>query len=160
MAGNYVFSTVAGHIVGRRRAIGFLQDEKDPSAFDAKVKFDSLSPKKDRELRSRFDYWLSGAGPNDKWFHSWPNDHVVKECFCFRWDENKQHNRLYGFLYHPQPRTNARFELCVLIYHEAKNDESTDRNLLVNCMRLRADPLIRAAIGLRFPDEIAKGDKK
>ena len=72
----YKFSLIVGHPVGRR-GIGFLEEiveEQDgESSLDAKSKFDSLEIKKERELRSKFDYWLSAAPPNDKWFHGWPN---------------------------------------------------------------------------------------
>jgi hypothetical protein len=146
----YVFATVPGHSVGRR-AIGFLE-EVDNLSLNAKAKFDSLGPVKDRDLRKKFDYWL-GGGRHDKWFHGWPNDHEVKECFCFRWDEKGQRHRFYGYLYHPQPKTDPPFQVCVLAYHDVKNDESTNRNLLLRSMSLRSNIGIRMAISFVFPDE-------
>lgn len=110
---------------------------------------------KERDVRKRFDHWLSG-GRNDRWFHGWPNDVQVKECFCFKWDDKRQHHRFYGFLYHPQPKTNSPFQICVLAYHDVKNDESTNLNLLINSMALRSDARVRMAISFVFPDEKAK----
>ena len=156
MAGRYTFTRMGGQSAGKRKAIGFLdeimEEGEGDSRIDARESFESLSEKKDRELRSRMDYWIDG-GRKDSWFHGWPNDHEVKECFCFRWDENKQHHRLYGFLYHPQPKTNASFQICALAYHDFKNDQSTDRTLLLRLMKLRENPNVKAAIGFVFPDE-------
>jgi hypothetical protein len=164
MAGRYRFSLAEGH-PAKHRAIGFLEeiiDEGDgESRIDAKVEFDSLglsNLKKRRELDTRFDYWIDG-GRNDKWFHGWPNDYDVKECFCFKWEHKKRTHRLYGFLFHPQSHTNPAFQICVLVYHDFKSDESTDRNLLLRSMALRTNPAVHAAIGFVFPDEstTAKG---
>jgi hypothetical protein len=158
MASNrYVFATVPGQSVGRR-AIGFLE-EVGTSSLNAKARFDSLAPVKDRDVRKKFDYWL-GDGRHDNWFHGWPNDHDVKECFCFKWDEKRQHHRFYGFLCHPQPKRNPPFRVCVLAYHDVKNDESTNRNLLIRSMKLRGDVMVRMAISLVFSDEEVKAKGK
>jgi hypothetical protein len=129
-------------------------EQEEESSLDAKSEFDSLSEKKDRDVRSRVDYWISAAPPNAKWFHGWPNDHEVRDCFCFRWNDRSRHHRLYGFICNPQPKTNARFQLCVLTYHDVKNDESTDRTLLLRSMKLSVSALVRMAINLEFPDDI------
>lgn len=146
----FTFATVPGHSVGRR-AIGFLEREGN-AALDAKTTFEALEESKDRDVRKKFDLWLSG-GRNDRWFHGWPNDPDVKECWSFRWDEKRQHHRLYGYLYHPQPQTKRYFQICVLAYHDFKNDESTDRTILLRCMKLRSDALVQMAISLVFPDK-------
>lgn len=153
----YRFEVVEGHRVGRR-AIGFLEDireEDEESSLDAKSEFESLKTNKERDVRKKFDHWLNG-GRNDRWFHGWPNDVQVKESFCFKWDDKRQHHRFYGFLYHPRPKTNAPFQICVLAHHDVKNDESTNRNLLINSMVLRADIRVRTSISFVFPDEKAK----
>ena len=155
MAAGYTFSLVKGHPVGRR-GVGFLEEiveaDANESRIDAKAVFDSLPTKKDRQVRSRIDHWVSG-GRNDNWFHGWPNDQDVKECFCFKWEEKRQLHRFYGFLYHPQPKTNARLQICVLAYHDFKNDESTDRNLLLRLMGLRNNANVRTVIEFAFPDK-------
>jgi hypothetical protein len=157
----YHFATAEGHAI-RRRAIGFLEEileEEEQSSLDAKSEFDCLETGRERDVRKKFDHWLSG-GRNDKWFHGWPNDAQVKECFCFKWDHKRQHHRFYGFLYHPQPKTNSPFQICVLAYHDVKNDESTNRNLLLNSMTLRTDARVRMAISFVFPDEEIKAKRQ
>jgi hypothetical protein len=147
----YVFTIVPGHPPSGRRVIGFLEETGNLS-LNAKQEFDSLKPNKDRDVHKRFDHWLGGAR-HDKWFHSWPNDSEVKECFCFRWDEKNGHHRFYGYICNPQPRTNPPFQVCVLTFHDVKNDESTNRNLLLRSMKLRSDIMVRMAINFVFPDE-------
>jgi hypothetical protein len=158
----YRFSRMDGQITSDRRGVGFLEeivDEGEESSLDAKSKFGSLLAKRDRDVRSRVDYWISGAPPNDRWFHGWPNDHEVRDCFCFRWNERTQHHRLYGFMCNPQPKTCARFQLCVLTYHDVKNDGSTDRTLLLRSMKLSGNALVRGAISLEFPDDVKEKGK-
>jgi hypothetical protein len=159
----YKFSTVEGQRVGRR-AIGFLEeileDENEKTSLTARPKFDSLDPAKDRDVRRRFDYWQD-FGIKDTWFHGWPNDLAVKECFSFRWEEKgRQRHRFYGFLYHPQPKTNSARQVCVLTYHGVKNDWNTDRSLLVKSMNLRGSLAVRSAIAFIFPDEENQKGKK
>lgn len=158
----YRFSRMEGSQPSDRRAVGFLEEIRDDgvqSELDAKEAFESLSTKKDRDVRSRVDYWISGAPANDRWFHGWSSDYEVRDCFCFRWDERREHNRLYGFLCNPLRLTNARFQLCVLTYHGTKNDESTDRTLLVRSMKLSTNAAVRMAINVEYPDDL-KGKKK
>jgi len=160
MAGKYCFHLIDGHPPTSHRAIGFLEeimlDGEGDSELDAKEAFDALPRSRERELRTRFDYWLSGGPPNDRWFHGWPNDQEVEDCFCFKWKERRTNHRLYGYLCNPQPKTNPRFQTCVLIYHDAKNDESTNRTILIRAMNLKENTGVRVAVSFIFPDE-AKG---
>lgn len=153
----FKFCRMDGQQPSDRRGVGFLEeivDDGEQPSLDAKSEFDSLSLKANRDIRSRVDYWISGAPPNGKWFHGWPNDHEVRDCFCFKCTERANHHRLYGFMCNPQPKTNARFQLCVLPYHDVKNQEATDRTLLLRSMRLSTNADVRRAINLEFPDEI------
>jgi hypothetical protein len=159
----YRFSAVEGQRVGRR-AVGFLEeileDNKEDTSLTAKTKFDSLDAAKGRDVRRRFDYWLD-FGIKDTWFHGWPNDLAVKECFSFRWEERgRQRHRFYGFLYHPQPKTNSARQICVLTYHGMKSDWNTDRSLLVKSMSLRSSLAVRSAIAVIFPDEESPKGRK
>jgi hypothetical protein len=110
-----------------RRAIGFLEDENDPS-FDAKATFEGLSEKSDRLVRSRFSYWLEAGPPNDQWFHGWSGP-KYKNCYVFKWDEHRIHHRMYGFLCHPVV-VRPRFQVCALIFHDAKTEWETDYAML------------------------------
>ena len=51
------------------------------SELDAKRSFAALSGSRDRDIRKKFDYWLAGGPPIDRWFHGWPNDSECRECF-------------------------------------------------------------------------------
>src|SRR6266851_696319 len=126
-AGTLTFSFVSLLPIGPRRAIGFLENESDPD-FDAKATFGGLSQKSERLLRSRFGYWLEGGPPNDRWFHGW-NDAKYKHCFVFKWDEKRVHHRIYGFLCNPIIEM-PRFQVCVLIFHDAKTEWETDYSIL------------------------------
>lgn len=158
MAMTYRFTLAVGHSVGRR-AIGFLEEELgkgERSELDAKRSFAALSGSRDRDIRKKFDHWLAGGPPIDRWFHGWPNDSECRECFCFKWDERNGHHRFYGFLYHPQPRTNPAFQICVLAYHDHKTKRETDRRLLIRSMNLRSNSSVQMAIAFVFSDQYPK----
>jgi hypothetical protein len=115
----YKFSLVSGLKQSSRRAVGFLTDPSDPK-MNGLVKFQGLRPSHDRTLRTRFEHWIDGnIKPN--WFHGWPQDQNYKKCITFKWDENKVHNRLYGYTCHPST-TNPSFQVSVLIFHDTKED--------------------------------------
>lgn len=154
----YKFNTVPRHRVNSKRAIGFLESEDDDE-LDAKAKFDTLDRNKERDVRKKFDAWIDDIR-NDNWFHGWPNDLAVKECFSFRWEERgRKHNRFYGFLCHPQPKTNPPFQVCVLTYHDVKNSWETNRKLLTDSMLLRRDAEVQMAISMIFGDTPPEKEK-
>jgi len=119
----YSIELIRGHEI-TRRGLAFLICESDGN-IDAKSVFERLRPNREREVRSRFDYWLHG-GTNDKWFHGWPNNPTYKDCFVFKWKERSQHHRLYGFLCNPLFNGKSFFRLCVLVSHATKNTWETD----------------------------------
>jgi hypothetical protein len=112
-------------------------------------RLDSLG-KKQGMVQSRFDYWLQG-GIHDKYFHGW-RDPNFRECFVFKWKMRNQHQRLYGFLFNPKPRTDAAFQVCILVSHARKNTENTDPAELdyVNEIRIRAEVI--EAIRREYPE--------
>ena len=132
---------ILGIRVSARRAVVFLEcgDELNASKMFAK-----LPEKRDRELRSHFDYWIDG-GINDAWFHGWPNHERYKHCFSFRWRERNVRHRIYGFLCHPK-NDDPRFQLCVLISHARKTTEDTDLKILDTINRLRNDSKVLNAV--------------
>jgi len=136
----------------RRRAVGFLDSDTDAN-LNGRSTFESLKRESERAVRTRFDWWISGDTPNDRWFHGWPNQPKYKECFTFKWKENRQHQRLYGFLHHPQPKTQPRFQICVLIFHEAKNEDQTDFSILDRINQFRQDSIVISAIKKLFSEE-------
>jgi hypothetical protein len=147
------FTLAAGHNIGQR-AVGFLESDTDLT-LNGQSKFAILKPAREREVRTRFDFWISG-GRNPRWFHGWPDLTKYKECFTFKWKENRQHQRLYGFLHHPKQKTHPRFQVCVIVYHDAKNEDETDFSILNHLNELRKDALAIAAINKEFPEERSK----
>ena len=134
-----------------RRAVGFLQTADD-SSLDGAQKFRTLSSARDKEVRSRLDYWIAG-GINNRWFHGWPDLTKYKECFAFKWKENRQHQRLYGFLHHPKPKTAPRLVVCALVYYDEKNEDETDFSILDRLNELRKDVSVIQAINRLFPEK-------
>ena len=122
----------------RRRGLAFLECS-GRREFNARRVYESLSESNRRTLRNRFDYWLQG-GRHDKYFHGW-SDPDYRDCFVFKWKMRDQHQRIYGFLFNPRPRTDRVFQVCVLVSHAQKNTEQTDPSELnqVNELRIRSD---------------------
>jgi hypothetical protein len=146
----FKFTLVAGQSIGLR-AIGFLESDTDQT-LNGQSQFEALKPVREREVRTRFDFWISG-GRNPRLFHGWPDLTKYKECFTFKWRENRQHQRLYGFLHHPKPKSRPRFQLCVLVYFDTKNEDETDFSILNDLNQLRKDSFVIAAISKEFPEE-------
>jgi hypothetical protein len=133
-----------------RRGIVFLVREDD-DGLDAARTFKAFASKQEREVRNRFDYWI-GGGVCDRYFHGWPNRAEYKQCFVFKWTDRKGNHRFYGFLCHPQPRTNPRFQLCVIASHAIKRRWSTDPRELDGTNALRVCLEVMAAIRGSFPE--------
>lgn len=134
---------------GKDRALAFLICPDEPD-IDAKEVFDNLTDEKKRLVRDRFDYWLQG-GKHKPYFHGW--DYApYKNCFVFKWKEKRQHQRLYGFLIHPCPKTNPRLEVCVLVSHAPKNTEETDPAELNGALALSQRVDVIHAVKFAFPD--------
>jgi hypothetical protein len=131
------------------RALAFLICPDDPDV-DAKEVFESLPEDKKRLVRDRFDYWLQ-HGRHNPYFHGWDND-PYKNCFVFKWKQNRQHQRLYGFLIHPCPKTDKRIEVCVLASHAPKNTEETDPAELNGVLQLSQRVDVISAVKATFPD--------
>lgn len=154
----FKFELVDGFPSARRRAIGFLLDANS-NDLDASAVFYALPPKANQMVRTRFDYWLNG-GIHDEYFHGWPNDSTYKTCFSFRWKVKREHNRLYGYICHPKPRTDRGFELCVLVYHATKHQWETDILILNNIYHLQQSPSARMAIAQVYPEYMNGGRNK
>jgi len=133
-----------------RRDVAFL-DCPEEDAIDAReVFYDYLDEKRQVEMRNKFDYWKRG-GRNDQWFHGF-NEIAHRECFVFKWKAAGTYHRFYGFLTHPCPLTNARYELCILVSHAKKNQPNTDPAELNFVNKTRANPHVTAAVKKEFPE--------
>ena len=122
-----------------RRAVVFLEGD----GCSAGRGFDSLVEKKNREVRDRMDHWI-GGGHKPTYHHPW-NDHPYTACYCFKWKENRVHQRLYGFLCHPDGDL-PNFEVCVLVTHDQKTEEDTDFRILDAINRIRVEKNVEEAI--------------
>jgi hypothetical protein len=138
---SYAVELIAGHRIARR-GLAFLICEGEKN-IDAKSVFHALKVKRERELRRRFDYWLDG-GVNALWFHGWSNP-TYKDCFVFKWKENKQNHRLYGFLCNPLSGYRD-FQLCVLISHATKNTRETDPTELDRVNEIKDEKAVTEAL--------------
>ena len=150
-ANAYSLRHIKGLSPSNRRAVTLLECSQDASV-DASTAFGQLNEKKERELRDRFDFWISG-GVNDKWFHGWPNSETYSECYVFKWKHNRIDHRLYGFLCHPIT-SKPRFSVCVLVSHTTKSAWNTDSVVLDRINRLRADSDVIAAVREAFQKDI------
>ena len=112
--------------------------------YNGKAVFDALVAPKDRMVRDRMDYWLSG-GVKDAYFHGWPQNSEYRHCFCFKWEENRVHQRFYGFLCNPD-KDDLRLQMCALVSHDTKTSEDTDFTILGEINRLRSDSKILESI--------------
>lgn len=144
---SYAVVPVAGLKQSKRRAIAFLASKETNTG----TAFSSLSARREREVRDRFDYWVDGFH-KDTYFHGWPNNPKYKDCWVFKWRDRRTEQRLYGFLCHPMPTRNPQFLLCVLCFHAPKNERATDGWILARLVALRAKPEVRIAIAAVFPD--------
>jgi hypothetical protein len=133
---------IEGHNVNKRRAVAFLECNPVSDEINAKTVFVGIPESRDRELRTRFDYWLDG-GVNKKWFHGWDNP-PKKGCFTFKWKDKKQEHRFYGFICNPLPDFPS-FQLCVLICDAPKNTWESPGEL-DEVIRLKDDLEVNKAI--------------
>lgn len=140
----YQLIKISGLKDSSRRTIIFLEG----GGCEARTAFCGLSNKSDRDIRARFDHWVDGA-INDNYFHGWPNRADYKECFSFRWREQKVRCRLYGFLCHPR-KSDPRFQACVLTGYDRKTSEDTDFAILDAAKRLKNDPHVKKLLESGF----------
>jgi hypothetical protein len=103
-------------------------------------------------LRTSFDHWL-GGNHHDKWFHGW-REQNYRECYTFKWKDAGTYLRLYGFLMHPKPTSDPRFQVCTLVTYDRKNSETTDFTILGKLNVLRRRPEVIKALQAIFPDKI------
>ncbi len=127
-----IFRHAAGVKITSRRGVGFLQ--RDDGEFHAIAKFERLKPSRASFVRSIMDHWADGNDKPHWWFHGF-DQAEYRHCFVFKWDENRVHQRLYGFKCHPKPVTAKEFVLCVLVYYDTKTD-ATDYRILDRINRL------------------------
>jgi hypothetical protein len=154
MPNRYSVSRVPRIKISPHRALLMLRCKND-TEINAEQVLSDLSPKRDREVRDRFDFWIDG-GVKDEYFHGWPNEVEFKECFVFKWKEKRIRHRLYGFLINPMPFRDRSFLLCVLALHVTKGAWETDKAVLRKIVKLRREEDVLGCISSEFPDNKGK----
>lgn len=150
----YTFSHVPGQYF-RTRAIGFIE-EATRNDLDAKGVYKGLKHSVQHKLDTRFKQWLDRV-VYQKYFHGFDADY--SSCFTFKWEERHIPQRLYGFICHPKPYTDAKFELCSLMYFDTKADK-TNYTILGWINQLSGHPLVVAAIGQHYPELLMQTSRK
>lgn len=142
--GRYWVEAAPGHPPvdrNRRRGVAFLVSDKD-AKVTAKQGFARLTKDATRKLHTGIDYWLGGY-KNPRLFHGWDKSEFggkYDNCFVFKSRDDKQAHRFYGFLCNPSERQ-PRFQLCVLLFHETKDENETDETILkrIESFRINID---------------------
>jgi hypothetical protein len=140
MDSSYSVQEIAGLKRSERRGVALLHGPR----LAAADKFASLSPKSMREVLSRIDHWIEGNAAHKKYHHGW-SEYDYRNCYVFKWIENRVDQRLYGFLCHPN-KSDKRFEACILAIHATKTQFNTDTQILNEIVRLSSDPVVLRAI--------------
>jgi hypothetical protein len=132
-----------------RRDVVFLESDED-TRMNAKRAFEKLNFKNGWEMLNKFDLWKRGEQHHNKYFHGF--DGPNRYCFVFKRKQAGTYYRYYGFLIHPRPATDPRYELCALISHVQKNQEDTDPSQLslVNSIGLTREVIV--AVKKEFPE--------
>jgi len=98
-------------------------------------------------MRYSMDRWSSGIdGPNAR-CHPFPGT----DYFVFK--QVAEGHRFYGYLYHPLPKTNPRFLLCVLTTYAQKREDKTDPADLGRVKQWMNAPASKAAISVVYADK-------
>ena len=124
----------------------FIEDTR----INAKIVFDRLNTKHRQEMLNKFELWARGEQHHNHYFHGF--DAPNKSCFVFKRKHAGTYYRYYGFLNHPRPTTAPRYQLCVLVSHDQKNEEGTDPSQLSFMNAIRLVPDVIAAVKREFPE--------
>ena len=129
-----------------------MESEEGNGEMNAGEVFDALEGTVRRLVRTRMDYWLDGNNTPPRYFHGWTELPDYKQCFVFKWEEERVGQRLYGFLCNPKPISDPGFRVCVLIYFATKHEAETDFVHLDRINRWRQDSRTRVAIKAIYPE--------
>lgn len=144
------FVLMPGVLPSIGRGVGVLEGHTELNIFAG---INGLSINAQRDLKSHMDYWIAGSNGPAKWFHGFTSQEKYKECFVFK----HKKDRFYGFLCNPQPKTNPRFRLCVLVIHAKKKEWETDYSELDRVNQWRASTAARMAIATIYPEYAERG---
>jgi hypothetical protein len=98
-----------------------------------------------RKVWSCFESWLRGDEDSDL-HHGWADDPAFRMGYVFRWDHQRQHRRLYGFLTQPRPD----LEMCVLCCYRSKDRHKTEAAVKAIVKAASRNDEVREAIKSTF----------
>lgn len=136
---------------GLPRGVVFLRCDSNADV-NAEAVFNALKPKDQHRMRDKFDWWMQGHDLPTEWFHGFDDDER-KYLFVFKRLKGHTRYRYYGFLIHPQPKTDPRYLVCVLTNHTQKNTAATDPAETNFANALSTNPDVIAAVKRSFPDD-------
>jgi hypothetical protein len=139
------FMLIPGVLPSVGRAVGVLSGHPELNIL---VGFSSLSPKAQADLKARMEFWIAGNNGPKKWFHGFTSQEKYRHLFVFK----HKSDRFYGFLCHPRPKTEPRFQLCVLTIHAKKKEWETDYSELDRVNEWRTSPAATMAISTIYPE--------
>ena len=130
---------------GRVIACLVIEGNDDINAWPEVLRIDQAVYKSGIEERNnvgaRFRHWASGAKRRE-FHHGWPDDPKFSMGYVFRWDHQRQHRRLYGFLAYPRPG----LEVCILCCFRSKDKWRTDTAIKKMIRALSEDGDVKEAI--------------
>jgi hypothetical protein len=123
--------------------------DDEVNAWPEVRRIDSAAHRSGKEERNkvvaRFRNWVTGAKPNE-FHHGWTDDPDFSMGYVFRWDHQRQHRRLYGFLVQPRPG----LEVCILCSFRAKGKWRTDAAVKRIVRAMSQHPEVKEAIKEAF----------
>lgn len=139
------FVPIPGILPSSGRAVGVLTGHIELNILAG---FPSLSTNAQRDLKARMDHWIAGNHGPKNWFHGYTSQEKYRHCFVFK----HKKDRFYGFLCNPKPKSDLRFQLCVLAIHAKKKEWETDYSELDRINEWRMSPLATMAISVAYPE--------
>lgn len=130
----------------RFRAVGVLRGDQQ---LNTDAGLNGLSQTDKDDLRSRIEWWIAGHNGPKQWFHGFTGQAQYKQCFVFK----VRKHRFYGYLYHPQTKSNQRFQVCVLSIYAIKHAWETDYAELDRVNRWMANAATKHAIAMIYPEK-------
>jgi hypothetical protein len=133
------------------RAVAYLvfEDEPDVNVWPVLHRMDTARYKsvviERNAVFARFRHWTSGRKLRE-YHHGWPDDPAFRMGYVFRWDHQRQHRRLYGFLTSPRPG----FEVCVLCCFRSKDSWLTESAVKKLVRRMSEHPGVQSAVRNAF----------
>jgi hypothetical protein len=133
------------------RAVAYLvfEEESDVNAWPILQRLDTKTYRsvvlERRAVWARFSHWVSGR-THREYHHGWPDDPDFLMGYVFRWDHQRQHRRLYGFITSPRPG----FEVCVLCCFRSKDSWLSDPAAKAIVRTMSKHPGVQSAVRNAF----------